>query len=181
VLAKRPAKAGLFLFALSALLAACTGTPISVPATPVPTAPSVRSVAPALSATFDATPAYPGYPWTRDGRAVKPEELGTIGGPVHCGWGAATLLSIGWPVGTLSTSSAESRQYVRDPRGVVRVILRDRFDGNATLPADARATGYVYRSIGIFLSPTDQDIAIYVVGPSGVERWPRADPMMLCS
>jgi hypothetical protein len=49
------------------------------------------------------------------------------------------------------------------------------------LPADARATGYVYRSIGIFLSPTDQDVAIYVVGPSGVERWPRADPMMLCS
>jgi len=49
---------------------------------------------PSLGAVFDATPAYPGYTWTRDGRSVKPEELGTIAGPGHCGWESATFLTI---------------------------------------------------------------------------------------
>lgn len=127
------------------------------------------------------TPAYPGYTWTRDGRAVKPEELGTIAGPVHCGWESATFLSIGWPVGTLSTSSAQARQYIRDPRGVLRGSLHDRLDLSARPPSDARPTGYVYGGIAVYLSPTDQDEAVYLVGPSGAERWPRSDPMTLCS
>lgn len=42
-------------------------------------------------------------------------------------------------------------------------------------------TGYTYDSIQVYLSPTDQDEAIYVVGPFGSERWPRSDPMTLCS
>ena len=133
-----------------------------------------------LGAVFDATPPYPGYAWTRDGRSVKPEEFGTIAGPGHCGWQSATFLSIGWPVGTLSTSAAQARQYIRDPNGVVRSILRDRLDLNARVPSDARPTGYTYDSIQVYLSPTDQDEAIYVVGPFGSERWPRSDPMTLC-
>jgi len=48
-------------------------------------------------------------------------------------------------------------------------------------PTDARPTGYTFRSIQIYLSPTDQDDAIYLVGPTGAERWPRSDPMTLCS
>jgi hypothetical protein len=133
-----------------------------------------------LGATFDVTPAYPGYTWTRDGHPVKPEELGTSAGPAHCGWQSATFLSIGWPVGTLSTSSAQVRQYIRDPRGVVGTALHDRLDLNAALPADASPTGYTYNSIQVLLSPTDQHVAIYLVGPSGIERWPRSDPMTLC-
>ncbi|MDQ6720140.1 MAG: hypothetical protein M3003_05010, partial [Candidatus Dormibacteraeota bacterium] len=109
-----------------------------------------------LGAIFDVTPAYPGYTWTRDGHSVNPEELGTSAGPAHCGWQSATLLSIGWPVGTLSTSSAQARQYIRAPRAVVRAAFHDRLDLNATLPADARPTGYSYNSIQVFLSPTDQ-------------------------
>ncbi len=134
-----------------------------------------------LSAVFDATPAYPGYQWTRDGRPVKPEELGTIAGPAHCGWESATMLSIGWPPGTLSASSAQSRQYIRDPRGVIRGALRDRLVLGAQLPADARSTGYSYGAVEVFVSPTDQDEFIYLVGPGAVERWPRSDPMTLCS
>jgi hypothetical protein len=133
-----------------------------------------------LGAVFDATPPYPGYAWTRDGRSVKPEEFGTIAGPGHCGWQSATLLSIGWPVGTLSTSATQARQYIRDPNGVVRSILRDRLDLNAKVPSDARPTGYTYDSVQVYLSPTEQDEAIYVVGPFGAERWPRSDPMTLC-
>ena len=135
---------------------------------------------PTLSAVFDATPAYPGYSWTRDGRSVKPEELGTIAGPGHCGWESATFLTIGWPVGTLSNSSAQARQYIRDPRGVIRGSLHDRLDLNAKLPGDARPTGYTYNSVQIYLSPADQEEAIYVVGLGGSERWPRSDPMTLC-
>ena len=134
-----------------------------------------------LGSIFDAPPGYPGYVWTRNGQAVKPEELGTIAASGHCGWESATLLHIGWPVGTLSTSSAEARQYIRDPRGVMRARLRGSLDLHATLPSDARPTGYMYGSIQIFVSPTDQDDAIYVVGPLATERWPRSDPFTLCA
>lgn len=164
-------------------MAACA--PIAVPPASTParpaTARSSPPVAPALGASFDVTPAYPGYQWSRDGRAVAPEELGTIAGPEHCGWSAATFLSIGWPVGTRSVSSAEARQYIRDPRGVVRPSLRDRFGPNVPLPSDARPTGYRLGALEIYVSPTDQDEAVYVVGPAGAERWPRSDPMTLCS
>ena len=134
----------------------------------------------ALGAVFDSTPYYPGYPWVRDGRPVKPEELGTIAGPGHCEWQSATLLYIGWPVGTLASSSAQARQYIRDPRGAVSATLRDRLELRATVPGDARPTGYTHGSIQIYLSPSDQDEATYVVGPTGAERWPRSDPMTLC-
>jgi len=133
-----------------------------------------------LGATFDSTPPYPGYTWTREGRSVTPEELGTIAGPGHCGWQSATFLHIGWPVGTHSTTSAQIRQYIRDPHGVVGATLRDRLELRAKLPTDARATGYTYGSIQIFVSASDQDEAIYVVGPTATERWPRSDPFTLC-
>ena len=146
----------------------------------LPTAPRRSAPGAALGAIFDSPPDYPGYPWVRDGRPVKPEELGTSAGPAHCGWQSATFLTIGWPVGTLSTSSAESRQYIRDPRGVIPNRPRGRLDLNVTVPSDARPTGYTYGPNQIYLSPSDQDDAIYVVGPTGAERWPRSVPMSLC-
>lgn len=147
---------------------------------PLPTAPKRSAPGAALAAIFDSTPVYPGYPWVRDGRPVKPEELGTISGPAHCGWQTATFLNIGWPVGTLSTSSAQARQYIRDPRGVIPTRPRTGLDLNVTLPSDAQPTGYTYGQIQIYLSPRDQDDALYLVGPTGAERWPRSEPMTLC-
>lgn len=133
-----------------------------------------------LGAVFDATPDYPGYAWARDGHAVTPEEFETIAGPRHCDWQSATFLFTGWPVGSRTTSSDQIRQYVRDPRGVLHGTFRDRLFLHATLPADARPTGYAYQSIQAYLSPTDQDEAMYLIGPSGAERWPRSDPLTLC-
>ena len=130
---------------------------------------------------FEATPDYPGYAWTRDGHTVSPEELGTIAGPRHCGWQSATFLNIGWPPGTQSSTAAQARQYIRDPNGVTPTKLRDSFELHATLPSDARATGYIFEGISIYLSPSDQDSAAYVVGTRSVERWPRSDPMTLCA
>jgi hypothetical protein len=139
----------------------------AVPAGPVATA-------------FESPRAYPGYPWTRNGQPVAPEEMSTIAGPEHCDWQSATMLNIGWPPGTRSTTSAQARQYIRDPNGVVGARFRDLLMRNATLPADARATGYRYGAIEIYVSPSDQDQAIYVVSASDSERWPRSDPMVLC-
>ncbi|HEV2251265.1 MAG TPA: hypothetical protein VGT60_12245 [Candidatus Limnocylindria bacterium] len=108
-------------------------------------------------------------------------ELDTIAGPSHCHWETATMLFIGWPPGTVSTSSAGARTYIRDPQGVYAPAYRDRLDLHATLPADATPTGYRLGPIELYLSPTDQDEAIYVVAPSGAERWPRVDPLRLCA
>ncbi len=143
--------------------------------------PEVITSGVSVAATFERTPAYPGYVWIRDGSAVSPEELGTIAGPAHCDWQEATFLSIGWPPGTESMSSADARQYIRDPKGVVppRNLLTI-LTLDATLPTDARSIGYRLGAIEIHLSSTDQDEAAYVVGPDGAERWPRSDPMTLC-
>jgi len=134
-----------------------------------------------LSAVFDTTPDYPGYPWTRDGHKVTPEEFGTIAGPSHCGWQRATFLFIGWPPGSGTTSSDQVRQYIRDPKGAIQGPFKDRLILHASLPKDSRATGYTYQSIQAFTSPSDDDEAIYVVGPTAVERWPRSAPLTLCA
>jgi hypothetical protein len=140
-----------------------------------------RSPLASVASAFDPAPDYPGYRWSSDGRDVESTELTTIAGPSHCGWQSATMLFIGWPPGTRAATSAGSRMYVRDPHGAYSTTYRDRLVLHATLPADARSTGYRLGPIELYLSPTDQDDAIYVVAPSGTERWPRVDPMGLCA
>ena len=143
----------------------------------------IRTASPwaSVALAFDSPPAYPGYEWTRDGKTVPREEIAAIAGPEHCGWQSATLLSIGWPPGTFASTAALARRYVRDPQGAINSSLRQRLAVNIDLPRDARPTGYRLGSIEIYLSPSDQDEAIYVVGPGGSERWPRSDPMTLCA
>ena len=143
----------------------------------------VRARAPfaSVASAFDAPPGYPGYRWERDGRVVGEFELTTIAGPSHCGWQSATMVFIGWPPGTIAPTSASAHMYIRDPQGVYGASFRDRLVRHATLPADARPTGYRLGPIQLFLSSTDQDGAIYVVAPSGAERWPRVEPMRLCA
>lgn len=166
------------------VIVSCSPPVVGSGAKPVPTLASTSPLPAGSGAKpasiFDSTPEYPGYVWTRNGQPVTPEELGTVAAPGHCGWQSATFLSIGWPPGTHSRSAAEARQYIRDPKGVTRTTFRDRLDLQATLPRDALATGYVHDGIEIYLSPSDQDEAIYVVGSRTVERWPRSDPMTLC-
>jgi len=141
----------------------------------------VRSSTPlsTVASAFDPPPPHP-YTWSREGRAVSGFELTTFSGPDHCGWQSATFLIMGWPVGTVSRTIADARQYIRDPRGAVKTSLRDRLDLRATLPADARPTGYRHGSIELYLSPSNQNDGIYVVGPGGAERWPRDDPPTGC-
>jgi hypothetical protein len=142
----------------------------------------IRTASPfaSVGVAFDPPPSYPGYQWTRHGHPVSPDELVTAAGPAHCGWQSATYLTMGWPLGTVSTTAAQARLYIRDPNGVVSSFYRQLLVIHATLPSDAQPTGYSYGSIEVYLSPSDQDQAIYVVGPGGAERWPRSDPMNLC-
>jgi hypothetical protein len=143
---------------------------------------AIRSGTPvsSVAAAFDLPPTYPGYSWTRDGETVSSFELVTSAGPGHCGWESATYLTIGWPPGTVATTAADAHLYIRDPHGVVSSSYRDRLVRHASLPADARPTGHRHGTLAIYVSPSDQDQAIYVVGPSDAERWPRSDPMTLC-
>lgn len=143
----------------------------------VRTQPPFGSVATA----FDVTPAYPGYAWTRQGRSVGERELVTIAGPDHCGWGSATVLFIVWPPGTMAPDASQARQYIRDPQGVMGGRYRELLERDAKLPADARPTGYRLGAIELYLSPSDDDRWISVVGPTNIERWPRSDPMTLCA
>ena len=152
----------------SLAIAGCTSTP--------PQGSNPFSVAVA----FDNPPAYPGYQWTRNGHAVPTAELGASAGPNHCDWQSATILTIGWPLGTSAQHAGHSRSYIRDPKGVILGTYKERLVKDAQLPATAKPTGYKLGSIELYLSPVDQDEAIYLVTPSGTERWPRADPMFGC-
>lgn len=143
----------------------------------------IRTASPwaSVAVAFDSPPASPGYQWTREGRTVPREEVVAFAGPDHCSWQSATLLFIGWPPGTFASTASLRRLYVRDPQGAIDSSLRERLAMDITLPRDARPTGYSLGSIEIYLSPSDQDEAIYVSGPRGAERWPRRDPMNLCA
>jgi hypothetical protein len=139
----------------------------------------LRSVADA----FSAPPAYPGYAWTKDGKSVSRSVIVAAAGPAHCHSQSATFLTIGWPLGTDAQTGAQDRQFVRDPQHVVPVsAFKGSLDLRATLPSDARPTGYRYGdTLQLYLAASDQDSAVYLVAPGGAERWPRTDPMTLCS
>ena len=171
------------LLALAFLLVGCTAvTPAPSPTVAQSASPSVAPRTTDLGAYFDRPPDFPGYPWTYQGQPVDTTHgMNTIAAAVHCGWQAATLLHLPWPLGTSPTSGADVRQFVRDPKLVTpQSHLRGTLDLHATLPVDAGATGYRYQAIEVYVSPSDQD-TVYVVGPAVVERWPRAEPNTLCA
>ena len=76
----------------------------------------VRARAPfaSVASAFDAPPGYPGYGWSRDGRAVGEFELTTIAGPSHCGWQSATMVFIAWPPGTVATTGKVDVNVARE-------------------------------------------------------------------
>lgn len=134
-----------------------------------------------VASAFEDPPAYPGYTWTRDGRAVSEFELVTIAGPDHCGWESAAVLFIGWPPPRVTSEGSQARQYVRDPRGVMTRSEHPKFERDVRLPADAKPTGHRLGAIELHVSPSDDERWIYLVSPSDAERWPRVEPMILCA
>ena len=89
---------------------------------------------------------------------------------------------VGWPIGTPAPTAADARQYVRDPKGVLpSSALHATLDLHAKLPTDATTTGFTVKGVTLYLAPSDQDQAAYLVAGTDVERWPRSDPMTVCA
>jgi hypothetical protein len=102
-------------------------------------------------------------------------------GPSHCSWQSATFLIAGWPLGTVSTSPAHDRQFIRDPSGqLASPDLLGAWAHNPVLPSDAFDTGYRYGAIKLYFAASDQDRYAYLVAPADSERWPRSDPQTMC-
>lgn len=89
------------------------------------------------------------------------------------------MMHLGWPLGTVSRTSAQTRQFIRDPDDVIGYGVRDRLRIAIDLPADSRDTGYRTGDLELWLSPSDPHAA-YLRAGGDVERWPRADPVAAC-
>ena len=133
-------------------------------------------------AQFAQPQPWPGIPWTKDGQQVPASVVEASAGPEFCGLKSATFLTMGWPPGTHAHFATQARQYVRDPKGVVRRSnLRSSLELHAKLPSDAKPTGYKDGAAELYLAPSDEDVAAYIVQGTQAERWPRSDPMTVCS
>ncbi|SNT37869.1 hypothetical protein SAMN05421812_105147 [Asanoa hainanensis] len=133
--------------------------------------------------TRQETPYSPAEQWTRDGAAVSSDVISSHNGDRQCDWEAARFLRLSFPVYSAPTGQSKVAQYVRDPEGVLdRADLRDAFQSAATLPSDARSTGYRRDDTELWLADSDRHRVAYLVrqGPRQVEAWPRVDPPMGC-
>ncbi|MCH7983676.1 MAG: hypothetical protein IIC28_06890 [Chloroflexi bacterium] len=95
-----------------------------------------------------------------------------------------TLLHIGSPLGSVNESGRDVSQYIRDPEGVFahnRDSLRSTYEPDADLPVDAEYSGYMKNGVELWISQSQLDTAIYMVDGSSVERWPKAEPIILCA
>lgn len=168
------------LAAVAALALALTGcTDTGRPSA----APSASRSGGSVAAAFTSPPAWPGVGWTRNGRVVPREEIAAAAGPEHCGWQSATFLTLGWPPGTRAQHANGARQYLRDPRGVLSGGPRLALEPRASLPPDARPSGYRTGDVELWLA-ADADRYVYFVDARNhmaAERWPRSDPMTLCA
>jgi hypothetical protein len=104
-------------------------------------------------------------------------------GPRHCDWESVTFLQLAWPPGRVAPSdqARNVRQYLRDPNGVLAELSAPGGFGRVALPADAHDTGYRHGAYHLWISRSDADRFVYVVGPGGVERWPRATQPIACA
>ena len=104
-------------------------------------------------------------------------------GPRHCDWESVTFLQLAWPPGRVAPPEGAPgvRQYLRDPNEVLAELSAPGGFGRAALPAEARDTGYRHGGYHLWVSSSDANRFVYVAGPGGVERWPRATQLIACA
>ncbi|MFE7710851.1 hypothetical protein ACFU6I_34880 [Streptomyces sp. NPDC057486] len=116
--------------------------------------------------------------WTdKDGHRVPVSELNSWAGEAHCDWQEANFIE--WEAGSGGAVSADRKVYARDPKGVLPSgTLTSAYDGDVTMPAGARSTGYHLDDWELWL--TDDMSRAYVRTPDGVEAWPAVKQDMGC-
>lgn len=108
----------------------------------------------------------------RSGHRVPVAKVNSSAGPAHCAWQQAHFLQFG--------TAASSRLYARDPEGVLPPgTLASPYDGNATLPAQARDTGYHWHDEELWTSADPWKV--YVRTGDAVEAWPAVTPGHGCA
>ena len=147
---------------------------------------------PGFAATTDGNPMlqpesqfepYPGNTWYGPDGPIPAESgiINVIQGPEHCAWDSAALLHVGWPIEHDAADASESRQFVRDPQGVLpQDSLMSKFDDSAILFGGAEYTGYRTDFIELWLFPQD-DTGAFLMFADHVEWWPRAEEPIACA
>lgn len=118
-----------------------------------------------------------------DGSNGQPFVMSVSEGPDHCGITSLSIAHLAWPIGTSFTEPDEAginnRQYIRDPQGLGWAASPTAaFEAGGSLPSDASFTGYRRGEWQLWVAPSDQDEAIYMVrgepAAGGTwERWPQ--------
>ena len=110
----------------------------------------------------------------RDGRRAPVATIRSRQGSEHCDWQDITFLSMG--------EEGDGPQFLRDTRGELRDFVRTTFDPHATLPEDAKDTGYQRCNRHLWIDRSG--IAAYLVAvgnPGNVERWPATKERVACA
>ena len=102
-----------------------------------------------------------------NGRRMPTTTVQSYRGAAHCGWQHMTFIVHG---GTT---------YVKGAGSDLADYVRGRYDGHATLPADATDTGFHRDGRGLWEEPART--AAYLVAADHVERWPAASKPILCA
>ncbi|MEV0739419.1 hypothetical protein AB0I51_26540 [Streptomyces sp. NPDC050549] len=110
--------------------------------------------------------------WTdTHGKRVPTTVVSSSVGAAHCDWQKAHFLQTG--------KGAKGRLYARDPDKVLPAgMLTAPYDGDVSMPATARDTGYRYQDWELWLA-ADASKA-YVRTPDGVEAWPSVKDGQAC-
>jgi hypothetical protein len=105
--------------------------------------------------------------WESDEAHGAREVVAEGAGSEHCDWDDTTFLDVG-----------RVAAYVRDETGRFSDSTPVAFDADATLPTEARFTGWRDGERELWAEPQVGEAgptSVYIVTPSGVERWPRFD------
>ncbi|HEY4333185.1 MAG TPA: hypothetical protein VGM78_11470 [Ilumatobacteraceae bacterium] len=106
---------------------------------------------------------------TWDGCRVRSGVMYTTPLPTVCGWQSARIITFSTKLGQSITSAHDAVTYIRDPKGVVPGD-REAFTVFPSIPVDGYDTGIRLDSQPLWLSAHSPDL--YVITPTGVERWP---------
>jgi hypothetical protein len=125
--------------------------------------------------------AYPGEPWTLDGKRVPTEVISLTRGAEVCGYDHVLLLTMAKVLGKPALTSDDALQYVRDPSNQFANATAGSFEPSVEKPPDALFSGYRYGSMELWTSSASGADVIFLARDGVWERWPRARDLFACA